>query len=49
MLKVENLCKSYILKGRTVCANGNISVQVENSQMAGIFGKSGSGIRVRLN
>ncbi len=49
MLNVENLCKSYILKGRTVCANGNISVKVENSQMAGIFGKSGSGKSTFLN
>jgi putative ABC transport system ATP-binding protein len=49
MLTIKNLYKSYKLKGRTVLANNDISIQIENSQMIGIFGKSGSGKSTFLN
>lgn len=49
MLRVENVCKSYKIKNKTILANDAISVQIEESQMIGIFGKSGSGKSTFLN
>ncbi|HAN08984.1 MAG TPA: hypothetical protein DCP90_00040 [Clostridiales bacterium] len=43
MLKIENICKTYINKGDSCVANDNISLEVEKKDVVGILGSNGAG------
>lgn len=49
MLVIENLCKNYVIKGQSVCANKNISLSVKDGEMIWIKGNSGAGKSTFLN
>lgn len=49
MLVIENLCKNYVIKGQSVCANKNISLSIKDGEMIWIKGNSGAGKSTFLN
>lgn len=49
MIKVEKICKKYILKGREVVALEDVSLDFGNKGMIFILGKSGCGKTTLLN
>lgn len=49
LLKLEHLCKSYLMGDHTLEVLKNINLQIDNGELIGITGKSGSGKTTLMN